>query len=135
MGHIYESHGRFSIEGRRESFYIHADYGYSPFTCKLADIKPGDNFRDVDGDTPYVVVAQMVDKTTVFTANVFEQIGTGDRPNDMFVIPLDEHYEPIDYVENDHPLGRIWRDQTHPEIEIADLDDLIAALQAYKDKL
>jgi hypothetical protein len=42
MGCINEQVGRFTIESRRESFYIHADYGYEPDTCAIRALGMGD---------------------------------------------------------------------------------------------
>lgn len=132
MGHIYEKFGRFSIEGRRESFYIHADYGWRPYRCELGEVRLGAIFAEELDEPPYQVVGQYLGKTFVKPCDrPMEGLGLEWDPTTV-VIPLDTHRQPVDQEEDDHPLGRLWRDNPHPEIENNDLHDLIAALEDYR---
>jgi hypothetical protein len=137
MGFIYEQFGRFAIEGRRESFYIHANYGLEPYTCALSDVKLGACFRDKVDSPPFQVVGQLLGLTLVKPALVSQPGPGSERNRNDVVIPVEPgpNYQPIDQIDNDHPLGRIWRDHPHPEIENCDLGDLIAALEDYQSKL
>lgn len=137
MGMIYGDFGRFAIEGRRESFYIHADYGLEPYTCALSDVKLGAYFRDRVDSPPLQVIGQMIGKTIVNNTFATHPDSTHERDNAETGIPVEggPAFAPVDLVENDHPLGRIWREHPHPEIENDDLGDLIAALEDYRSRL
>src|SRR4051812_4237139 len=99
---IYDNHGRISIEGRRESFYVHADYGLKPLECRLGDVALGQRFKtNVDGITRYVV-GQLVDDTTL--VRPLPDVA-GDRiemNSGLVVTPVDEHGDPAGHVEDDH---------------------------------
>ena len=131
MGFIRRAVGRFTIETRSESFYIHADYGYRPGTRMLRDLPlDAEFFAEAPGTGrrgPWVV--------TVLTREYVTGAPIG--PKALFPVRFDPDtlVEVPDYqVESDHPLGRLWRDHPHPEIEYADLDDLIAALVEVRDE-
>lgn len=137
MGILLNEHGPFTIEERRESFYIHASYGLEPRTEQLDTIRVGRLFKKTIDGPPFQVVGQLMDCVLVKRADRV-QPGEGDRfDRRLIVIPIegeDRGYSPIDSQENDHPLGRIWREHPHPEIELKDLDHLIAALQELKER-
>lgn len=142
MGYINENHGRFAIEGRRESFYIHAnyinaDYGYVPLTCELSDVKVGACFRDSVDSPPFQVIGQLIGKTLVKPAFAADAgPGRERKPTDVVIRTYDgPEFIPVEVIEGDHPLGQAWRECPHPEFEIVDLDDLISALTDYREQL
>lgn len=141
MGHIYDDFGRFAIEGRSESFYIHADYGYAPMVKSLASIPVGYCYRDSMEDEPMQVISQHLGFARVKPATR-SQMGDGDRVNTrdedgalVMVIPVGDDYRPLDQMADDHPLGNQWINYPHPEIENDDLDDLIRALEDYRNHI
>lgn len=136
MGMIYDNHGRISVEGRYESFYVHASYGYRPARSPLVDLRPGQHFVFTEDGTHCQVTAQKI-TTTEFVQDD-ERHPEAERPvvDSPSVIPTYEDGSPMDTEYDDGaPLARLWRDHPHPEFLIADLDDLISALVAYKDEI
>lgn len=130
MGHIYDDHGRIAIEGRRESFYIHAGYGYEVGRARIGELSVGDEFiaaRDGAGEDRLWKVSLVAEDRVEGREAVSSVIQTFP-PDVMVVIPGRE-------VPSDHPLGRFWREVPHPEFENADVDDLIAALEAYREAI
>lgn len=137
MGMVYENHGIITIEGRRESFYVHASYGLKPLECELGEVKLGYCFRDSTDHNPLQVVGHLIGKTLVKpVSTTMDGPGIERRPDDV-VIPVGPApaYEPIDQQEWDHPLRRVWREHPHPEFDLDDLDDLIRALTDYREEL
>lgn len=123
MGHIYEDHGKIAVEGRRESFYVHAGYGYRQATRPVGDLHPGDEFDYRGGRCKlYALFADhalvLVDAAEPDRVELTELVGIDDQEFD-----------------ETEPLGRVWREHPHPEFAIEDLDDLIAALTEYREAI
>lgn len=135
MGMIYENFGRFAVEGRRESFYVHASYGLKPLELALGELALGQRFREVGSEEVKWVVGHLIDGVTLVMPWPED---LGDRElmsSQVVVVPLDDDGSPVDQVDDYHPLGRTWREHPHPEFDNDDLDDLIAALSDYRSKL
>lgn len=145
MGHLYEGHGRVSIEGRRESFTIHAGYGYEPEVKALRELELGGTFYFATaGETGSAgldagVRYQLVTKSITGTMHVkpADAVTGGEGhpvPGAQSVVWCYESGRRNQERETDSALGWLWREYPHPEFEIEDLDDLIEALTAYRDK-
>lgn len=104
MGHIHDHHGRISLETRRESFIVHPTYGYER-TCPVCK-----------GDPPHPMMGDCRGgcSRAYRDGEVDEPGRVPDHAYDLF--------------------GRHWRENPHPEFLLEDLDDLIAALTAIKEK-
>lgn len=134
MGHIHESHGVISVEERRESFIIHAGYGWRAERRVLNALTPGDHFRRLNaaseagiGDQIFQVHGVDIDGVNVRPADSADIPARADDPSEL-VVPVTADGRPVDSERFSCPLGVIWSRQTHPEFEYADLDDLIRAL-------
>lgn len=115
MGHIYDDHGVVSIEGRRESFIVHASYGY-----KQAE-RPGDNVR-LDGFN-WTIHALYADHVCLHRLDV---------PNMNRDVLIDELVVIDDSDKAECSFAESWR-EWQPEFASEDLDDLIAALVDYRE--
>lgn len=133
MGGIRETFGRITVESRRESFIVHTSYGLRDARRAAEKLMPGDHFRTVDGSPepggrPAVHRVSYIDTTTVHF-----QAGSIPR-DDKFVVPCDADGNALD--QEDDPvvtsLGVLWNEHPHPEFELRDLSDLIAALTELK---
>src|SRR3954453_16120299 len=122
MGGLREDFGRMSIETRRESFYVHAGYGYQPWRRKLGDLAlraevslDGKRWRIFALTEDYVGIRE-------------QQFSTERElpPDTEVVVPGYEEDAP-------GPHAAHWREFPHPEFLYEDLDDLIAALEDLRD--
>lgn len=122
--------GTISIEGRRESFIIHAGYGYLPGVFPLRDFatigEPFDAKREGTDDmrswTVTLIAADRIEATDD-VSGVFQTFDPGqvvERPG------CEQNAEGA--------FAAHWREQGHPEFERKDLDDLIAALIDYRTR-
>ena len=138
MGFIRDQIGRFSIESRRESFYIHADYGYKPLEKKLSDVELGGFFYyKSHPKNVYQVLGKRLSATSAANEIAVEFGKDGDpaglEDGELIVIPCEAGGDPVDLMEDGHPLGLLWIAHPHPEIDNEDLDDLIRALTDYAE--
>ncbi len=129
MGHIYEDHGVIAIEGLRESFIIHASYGYVPGVFPLRDFAVlGEEFAAKrDGADPelrrwkVMLIAEDRIEARETVSSVIQSFDPGmtvKRPG----------FE----QDAEGTFAAYWREAEHPEFERKDLDDLIAALIDYR---
>lgn len=130
MGFIHEDHGRISIETRRESFIIHAGYGYVPGVFQLRDFAAlGAEFmakRDgADTDLRSWAVTLIAEDRIEAREAVSSVIQSFD-PGRMVERPGFE-------LAAEGPSAAWWREAGPPEFDNEDLDDLIEALAAVKD--
>ncbi len=124
MGMIHDDHGKISIETRRESFIIHAGYGYKQAERPVGQQRPGDNVR-LDGYN-WTIHALYADHACLHRLDV---------PNMSRDVLLDVlvGIDAQDVDESDS-IGSLWREYPHPEFANEDLYDLIAALIDVRDK-
>jgi hypothetical protein len=120
MGHIHENHGLITIETHRESFTIHAGYGYRQVQGPVSDKRPGTVVLGLDG-CEWKVHAHYEDYVTLVQTD--NDTTTCDVAPD-FVVLVDGEEE----VDDTDPLGKLWRNYPHPEFANEDIDNLIAAL-------
>lgn len=133
MGEIRDDFGVISIESRRESFYIHASYGWEPKQCQARDVGLGRFCREGHGPV-MKIVGHLMDVTLAEYAGEEELCEVRLNPT-LVVIPCDDVGREDDQQESDHPLGRLWTENPHPEFDLGDLDDLIAALVDYRESM
>jgi hypothetical protein len=138
MGHLYKKVGKFTIEGRRESFYIHADYGLKPLLTDIQDIGPGQFFKfNLKDHTVYVV--DSINRTMIRyeDAGNSEAFGTVrlDESDPVYLTDAQGRFIGSEVRDDNDPLGRLWNDFPHPEVAIEDLHDLITALTNYQNTL
>jgi hypothetical protein len=137
MGMIYDDHGAISIEGRSESFLIHAAYGYEPETKMVGELELGTYF--VMPNAPDDEVVQLV-ALELHAAATYERAGDPGRrfpinPTTKVVWCYEETRRPNSERPRNTSFARSWREDPHPEFLIGDLDDVIAALVDYRTKL
>lgn len=123
MGFIHESHGTISIETRRESFIIHAGYGYEPGLFPLRDFAVlGAEFVAESHHWIVTLIAEDRIEAREVTSGVVEAFDPGnvvERPG------YEQHAE--------GSFAALWR-EPHPEFANEDLQDLIDALVEVADK-
>lgn len=127
MGFIRDDFGRITVESRRESFRIHAGYGYRRRRVEIATLGLGDRFTHDGMD--YRVIARLENFNGTFIEVLKGDNHAGSWAGDIIV------ESNVAEEKSDHPLGQVWRDHPHPEFTVDDLDDLIAALTDYRDSL
>jgi hypothetical protein len=133
VGFIRDQFGQITIESRRESFIVHAGYGYVPGRKPVGDLRPGDEFRfphenrwEVTGLFKTEVEAVRLDEGAE-PWMIAKPVGGGQATE--LTLPIDALVF-VDGFEEDAEgaLAKWWRDAGHPEFLIEDLDDLIRAL-------
>jgi hypothetical protein len=126
---IYENHGKIAVEGRSESFIIHAGYGLSPRRVPVGELRLGDKFwaprEGAGGEDRQWTVTLLAEDRVEGREEQFSTI----QP----FFPTLEVRVPGEEFDEDAPLAKFWHVLPHPKFEIADLDDLIAALEAYRE--
>jgi hypothetical protein len=120
MGMILNQHGHITCEARRESFYVHTDYGYEPELFRLGELTLGTEFA-YDG-TMYKVSLLAEDRVEGRDVQ-FSSIHTFS-PDAMVTRPGFAKDAEGAFAEH-------WRGP-HPEFRLADIDDLVAALDELK---
>lgn len=130
MGHVYEDHGTISIEGRRESFVVHAGYGYTPGLYQLRDFATlGDEFvapmREVACEPMRHWSVSLIAEDRIEARESVSSVVQSFDPGQVVERPGFEQ-------RADGPHAEWWREAGHPEFALEDLDDLIAALTDYR---
>lgn len=136
MGHICNDFGNFSVETRRESFYIHAGYGTElrPPTIELSKLLPGRHFIDAK-DKVCIVDALMTETSEIRRGGTSLVVRHDGQLNPEGINPIvipcraDGSFELVAHAV-DHPLARLWASNPHPEIDLDDIPDLISAIAA-----
>lgn len=136
MGHIYDEHGTIAIEGRRDSFIVHAGYGWQSEKKMVGELELGTYF--ILPTTPNDEVVRLV-ALELHADATYERAGDPGRrrpisPTTRVVWCYDAR-TPNTEEEVEGEFARRWRDHSHPVFLLGDLDDLIAALVDYRTKL
>jgi hypothetical protein len=129
MGQIRSDFGRIAVESRRESFYLHANYGYVPGCRPAGDLRLHDEV--VHDDRRWVV-------TTIDEKYVRLRLQDGQVGVDPVVVDLAHDVDVVvpGYEEDaPGPHAARWRETGSPEFLVEDLDDVIAALKDYRASL
>lgn len=138
MGHIRENFGPFAVESYGDSFTIHSSYGYRPLRENVGDLSLGAHFKRLpedDDDEVYYVTGQLIGGRTLAGRVAHPSSQDVEFNSSHVVNPVDEGGEPVDVEEDDHPLGRAWRDRPHPVFMNDDIGDLLRAIEDHQFKV
>jgi hypothetical protein len=121
MGFIRKDFGTITVESRRESFIVHAMYGYKPGYRKLAELPLR---SEVIYKGARHVIAVLAENYVALREAQFSTV---------IELPPETEVEVPGYEEDaEGPLAQRWR-EWHPEFLYADLDDLIVALEDLRE--
>lgn len=121
-------HGRITVEGRPDTFVVHAEYGQETARKRVRKLMPGDSFvgiaQGMTARDKWTIYARFVDHVAA--------LGSDDVTDQNF--PLDHVVEvaskPDDIDYTDPQIVQRYR--ADQEFQNTDLQDLIDALQEYK---
>lgn len=121
-------HGRITVEGRPDTFVLHAEYGQETARKRVRKLMPGDEFTAIaPGMTAkdrWMIYARFVDHVAALGS---DEVTDASFPLDH-VVEVASKPDDIDYTDPQI----VQRYRTDQEFQNTDLQDLIDALQEYK---